>query len=135
MKGYVDLFLLPVPKRNLSKYRRLAQRFGEIIRDHGALEYREWLGDDLHVKGMVAFPSKIKLKPGEVLISSAVEFRSKSHRNQVNKAMMNDLRTKRLMEEKPVFDMKRMLYGGFSTIVKMKDAKGSKTPTTKRKKK
>ncbi|MCI0415733.1 DUF1428 domain-containing protein [bacterium] len=120
MKGYVDLFLLPVPKRNLSKYRRLAQRFGEVIRDHGALEYREWLGDDLHVKGIGAFPSKIKLKSGEVLISSAIEFRSKSHRDQVNKAMMNDPRMKRLMEEKPVFDLKRMLYGGFSTIVKMK---------------
>ncbi|HEX3034131.1 MAG TPA: DUF1428 domain-containing protein [Thermodesulfobacteriota bacterium] len=119
MKGYIDLYILPLPKKNLSAYRRIAQRFGKIIEDHGALEYREWVGDDLKVKGMGAFPSKIKLKPGEVLISSIVEFRSKSHRNQVNKKAMNDPRMKALMAEKPLFDMKRMLYGGFSTIVKM----------------
>ena len=119
MKGYVDLYMLPLPKKNLSAYRRIARQFGKIIEDHGALEYREWVGDDLNVKGMTAFPSKIKLKPGEVLISSVVEFRSKSHRNQVNKKAMNDPRMKAFMKEKPLFDMKRMLYGGFSTIVKM----------------
>ena len=120
MKGYVDLFLLPLPKRNLAAYRRIARRFGEIIRDHGALEYREWIGDDLKVKGMTGFPSKIKLKPGEVLISSVVEFRSRKHRDQVNKRAMNDPRMKPLMNMKPLLDMKRMLYGGFSTIVKMR---------------
>jgi uncharacterized protein YbaA (DUF1428 family) len=119
MKGYVDLYILPIPKKNLSAYRRIAQQFGKIIEDHGALEYREWVGDDLKVKGMTPFTSKIKLKPGEVLISSVVEFRSKSHRNQVNKKSMNDPRMKALMGEKPLFDMQRMLYGGFSTIVKM----------------
>ena len=124
MKGYADLFLLPLPKKNLAAYRRIAQRFGKIIEDHGALEYREWVGDDLKTKFGVAFPSKIKLKPGEVLISSVVEFRSKSHRNQVNKRAMNDPRMKALMAEKPLFDMKRMLYGGFSTIVKMRDTDG-----------
>lgn len=123
MKGYVDLFLLPVPKKHIPAYRKIAEKFGEIIRDHGALEYREWQGDDLHHKGMVAFPSKIKLKPGEVLISSVVEFNSKAHRNQVNKKIMNDPRMKDLMNMKPLFDMKRMLYGGFSTIVKMKNEK------------
>jgi len=119
MEGYVDLFLLPIPKKNLAAYRRIAQRFGKIIEDHGALEYRELLCDELHVKGMAAFARKIKLKPGEVLLSSVVEFRSKSHRNQVNKKAMNDPRMKQLMSEPMLFDMKRMLYGGFSTIVKM----------------
>jgi uncharacterized protein YbaA (DUF1428 family) len=119
MKGYVDLYLVPIPKKNVGAYRKIAQKFGEIIRDHGALEYREWLGDDLNHKGMTAFPSKIKLKPGEVLISSVVEFNSKAHRNQVNKKIMNDARMKKLMNMKPLFDMKRMLYGGFSTIVEM----------------
>jgi uncharacterized protein YbaA (DUF1428 family) len=124
MKGYVDLYLVPVPKKNIPEYRKIANKFGEIIRDYGALEYREWQGDDLHHKGMVAaFPSKIKLKPGEVLISSVVEFNSKAHRNQVNKKIMNDPRMKDLMNMKPLFDMKRMLYGGFSTIVKMKNGK------------
>lgn len=121
MKGYVDLYLVPLPKKNLAAYQKIARKFGEIIRDHGALEYREWVGDDLNHKGMTAsFPSKIKLKPGEVLISSVVEFNSKAHRNQVNKKIMNDKRMKDLMNMKPLFDMKRMMYGGFSTIVKMK---------------
>ena len=120
MKGYVDLYILPLPKKNLSAYRRIAQQFSKIIEDHGALEYREWVGDDLKVKGgMTAFPSKIKLMPGEVLISSVSGFRSKAHRNQVNKKAMNDPRMKQLCTEPMLFDMKRMLYGGFSTIVKM----------------
>ncbi len=126
MKGYVDLYLLPIQKKNIPAYRKIAEKFGEIIRDHGALEYREWQGDDLHHKGMVAFPSKIKMKPAEVLISSVVEFNSKAHRNQVNKRIMNDPRMKdlmNLMNMKPLFDVKRMLYGGFSTIVKMKNGK------------
>lgn len=123
MKGYVDLYLLPIPKKNIAAYQKIANKFGEIIRDYGALEYREWVGDDLNHKGMVAFPSKIKLKPGEVLISSVVEFKSKAHRNQVNKKIMNDQRMNDMMNMKPLFDMKRMVYGGFSTIVKMKKAK------------
>jgi uncharacterized protein YbaA (DUF1428 family) len=120
MKSYVDLYLLPIPKKNLAAYRRIAQKFGEIVKDHGALEYREWVGDDLHHEGMTAFPSKIKVKSGEVLISSVVEFKSKSHRNQVNKNIMNDERMKDLINMKPLFDMKRMMYGGFETIVQMK---------------
>lgn len=119
MKGYVDLYILPLPEKNLSAYRRIARQYGKIIEDHGALEYREWVGDDLKVKGMTAFPSRIKLKPGEVLVSSVVEFRSKSHRDQVNKNAMNDPRMKALMAKEPLLDMKRMLYGGFSMIVKM----------------
>jgi uncharacterized protein YbaA (DUF1428 family) len=120
MKGYVDLFLLPVPKKNIPAYRKIAQKFGEIVKDHGALEYREWVGDDLDHKGMTDFPSKIRLKPGEVLVSSVVEFKSKAHRDQVNKRIMNDQRMKEMMNMNPLFDMKRMMYGGFATIVEMK---------------
>ncbi len=119
MKGYIDLYMLPIPKKKLAVYRRIANLFGKVIEDLGALEYREFLGDDLNTKGCAGFPSKIKVKPGEVLISSVVGFRSKAHRDQVNQRMMKDPRMKRLMAEKPLFDMKRMLYGGFSTFVKM----------------
>lgn len=119
MKGYIDLYLLPLPKKHLAKYCRIARSFGRIAEDHGALEYREWVGEDLKAKFAAGFPSKVKLKPGEVLISSAVEFRSKKHRNQVNKKMMKDPRMKKLMKEVVLFDVKRMLYGGFATIVKM----------------
>ncbi len=122
MEGYIDLYILPLPKKNLNAYRKIASQFGKIIADLGALEYREFLGDDLKPKWATPFPSKIRLKPGEVLISSVVGFRSKKHRDQVNKKMMNDPRMKKLMaqsEKNPLMDMRLMCYGGFSTIVKM----------------
>ena len=121
MKGYIDLFVLPVPKKNLRAYCRMSQTMGKIMRKFGALEYREFVGDDLYAKGITPFPNKIKLKRGEVLVSAVVGFRSKSHRNQVNKRTMKDPRVLRLIKESmenPLSDMKRMLYGGFSTIVK-----------------
>jgi len=121
MKGYIDLFVLPIPKRNLRAYCRISRIMGKIMKKFGALEYREFVGDDLYVKGMAAFPRRIRLKRGEVLVSAVVGFRSKSHRNQVNKRAVNDPRVRRLIKESvenPLSDMKRMLYGGFSTIVK-----------------
>ena len=123
MKGYVDLYVLPIPKKNLEAYQKIANKFANIVREHGALEYREWVGDDLNHKGMTGFPSKIKVKPGEILISSVVEFKSKAHRDQVNKKIMNDERMKEMINMKPLFEMKRMMYGGFATIVQMKKAK------------
>jgi uncharacterized protein YbaA (DUF1428 family) len=114
---YVDLFALPLPKKNLTKYRKLANQFGKIIKDLGAIEYREFVGDDLHVKGMTSWTSHIKIKKGEVLIGSFVIYRSRSQRDQVNKKMMKDPRMKKLMEAPIMFDMKKMLYGGFKTIV------------------
>jgi uncharacterized protein YbaA (DUF1428 family) len=119
MKGYIDLYLLPIPRKNLAAYRRLANRFGKVVQDHGALEYREFLGVDLTPKWAAHFPKLMKLKPGEVLISSAVEFRSRAHRDLVNKRAMEDPRMKKMMKMKPLFEMKRMYYGGFETIVKM----------------
>jgi len=121
MKGYIDLFVLPVPKKHLRAYCRTSQRFGKIMKEYGALEYREFLGDDLKVKGLGGFLSRIKLKSGEVLVSAVIGFRSKAHRNQVNRRAQADPRAKRMfkeMEENPLVDNKRTLYGGFSTIVK-----------------
>lgn len=119
MNGYVDLFLLALPKKNLAAYKRLAKRFGKVIEDHGALEYREWIVDDMKKPLLTAVGRSVKLKPGEVLISSVVEFKSRKHRDQVNKRAMADPRMARMMKEKPLFDWKRMIYGGFATIVKM----------------
>lgn len=120
MKGYVDVFALPVPKKNLAAYRRMAAVFGKAVAKAGALEYREFLGEDLKHDGRIAeFPSTIKLKAGEVLVFSVVEYRTKAHRNRVNKAIMNDPAMQKMMKMKPIFDMKRMYYGGFSTFVKM----------------
>ena len=115
---YVDLFALPLPKKNIGRYRRDAQKFGKVIKDLGALDYREFVGDDLFPEGMSPWPSHIKLKRGEVLIGSFVIYRSRSHRDQVIKKMMEDPRMKKMMNNPMPFDMKRMLYGGFKTIVR-----------------
>lgn len=120
MKGYVDVFLLAVPKKNLAAYRRLAQQFGKLVAEHGALEYREFVGEDLQQPNFCEEFSKIyKLKLGEVLITSLIEYRSKAHRNQVNKKLMMDPRMDKMIKAKPLFDMKRMVYGGFATFYKM----------------
>lgn len=119
MKGYVDLYLLAVPKKNLAAYRRIARRFGEIVAGYGALEYREFLADELKSKYSPGFDKLLKLKPGEVMIFSAVEFRSKKHRNDVNKKAFHDPRMQEMVKMKPLFDKKRIHYGGFATFVKM----------------
>lgn len=122
MKGYIDLFVLPVPKKNLHAYCKISTQYGKIMKEYGALEYREFVGDDLKVKGVTPFPSKIKLKQEEVLVSAVIGFKSKTHRNQVNKRAQNNPRAKRMIEEfnkNPLTDSKRMCYGGFETIVKV----------------
>jgi uncharacterized protein YbaA (DUF1428 family) len=119
---YVDLFALPLPRKNLAKYRRTAQTFARVIKEFGAVEYREFVGDDLHPKGMTPFTKNIKLKRGEVLVGAYLVYHSRALRDRANKKMMADPRMKKMMEEmskKPLFDVKRMLYGGFKTIVRM----------------
>jgi uncharacterized protein YbaA (DUF1428 family) len=121
MKEYIDLFLLPVPKKNLRAYRRISQSMGKIMKEYGALEYREFVGDDLNLKGMIPFPKRVPLRSGEVVVAAMIGFRSKAHRNQVNKRVMTDPRVLGLIElmtKNPLTDMKRMSYGGFATIVK-----------------
>ena len=119
---YVDLFALPLPRKNLAKYRRTAQLFARVIKEFGALEYREFVGDNLHPKGMTGFLKNIRLKRGEVLVGAYIVYPSRAHRDRANKKMMADPRLKKMMEEmskKPLFNVKRMLYGGFKTIVRM----------------
>src|SRR3990167_6541091 len=100
MKGYVELFVLPVPKKNLPAYCRISQRFGKLLKEYGALEYREFLGVDLKVQGMTAFPSNIKLRPGEVLVSAVLGFRSKKHRDQAHRWLQGAPRAKRRLDRK-----------------------------------
>jgi uncharacterized protein YbaA (DUF1428 family) len=115
---YVDGFVLPVPKRNLQTYKRIAQKAGKVWREHGALEYRECVGDDLNVKGVKTFPRQIKPKPGETVLFSWIVFKSRAHRDRVNAKVMKDPRLNKMMDPKSMpFDMKRMVYGGFKTVV------------------
>jgi len=116
--NYVDGFVLPVPKKNLKVYFAMAKKAGKVWRDHGALEYRECLGDDLNVKFGVPFPKTIKLKPGETVVFSYIVFKSRAHRDKVNAAVMKDPRINAMCDpNKMPFDCSRMVYGGFKVMV------------------
>jgi uncharacterized protein YbaA (DUF1428 family) len=118
MAHYVDGFVIPLPKKNLNAYRRVAQKAGKVWRDHGALDYKECAGDDLSVKMGLPFPRGIKIKPGETVLFSYIVFKSRSHRDRVNAKVMKDPRLAEMMDPKTMpFDVKRMMYGGFKTIV------------------
>src|SRR6185295_16274526 len=95
--SYVDGYVLPVPKKNLPAYRRIAQKCGKLWRDHGALEYRECAGDDLDVKFGVPFPKQLKIKPGETVVFAWIVFKSRAHRDRVNASVMKDPRLTSLM--------------------------------------
>ncbi len=114
--SYVDGFVLPVPKKNLPVYRRIAKKAGKIWREHGALEYRECVGDDLDVKMGIPFPRNVRLKRGETVVFSWIKYKSRAHRDRVNAKVMKDPRLTLDMKKMP-FDFKRMVYGGFRTLV------------------
>lgn len=115
---YVDGFLLPLPKKNLQTYRRISQKAGKIWKEHGALEYRECVGDDLNTKMGVPFPKSAKVKPGETVVFSWIVYKSRAHRDSVNKKVMKDPRIAAMMDDDSMpFDVKRMAYGGFEVIV------------------
>jgi len=115
---YVDGYVLPVPKKNVQAYRRMAQKAGRIWREHGALEFRECVGDDLNVQMGIPFPRMIRLKRGETVFFSWVVFKSRAQRDRVNTKVMNDPRLAKMMDPKAMpFDFKRMVYGGFKVLV------------------
>lgn len=118
MALYVDGFVLPVPVKNLAQYRRLARKAGKIFREHGALQFRECVGDDLKVKGMRPFTGCVVTKPGETVMFSYIVFESRAHRNRVNAKVMKDPRLAAMMDPKAApFDVRRMVYGGFRVLV------------------
>jgi uncharacterized protein YbaA (DUF1428 family) len=114
MARYVDGFVLAVPKRNLDKYRRQARKAGKIWREHGALEYRECVAEDVKPGKLTSFPQSVKVKRGETVVFSWIVFKSRAHRDRVNEKVLND---PRLADEKMPFDGSRMIYGGFDVIV------------------
>lgn len=114
---YVDGFLLAVPKRKLQVYRRIAQRAGQVWREHGALEYRECAGDDLKVTFGTSFARTARLKAGETAVFSWIVYKSRAHRDRVNAKVMKDPRMQHLMKDPMPFDMRRMSYGGFTVLV------------------
>ena len=113
---YVDGFLLAVPKKKMQAYVREARKASRIFREHGALEFRECVGDDLFVKGMLSFTKTIRVKPGETVVFSWIVYRSRAHRDRVNAKVMKDPRMHIDPASMP-FDVKRMAYGGFKVAV------------------
>ena len=118
---YVDGFVIPVPKKNLAAYKRITTKAGKEWLEHGALEYRECAGDDLKHKGtMRSFPKTLTAKPNETVVFSWITYKSKAHRDAVNKKVMADPRIAKMMDPNDMpFDVKRMAYGGFKTIVNL----------------
>jgi uncharacterized protein YbaA (DUF1428 family) len=114
--GYVDGYVLPVPKKNLKAYIRMARIGEKMWRKHGAVDYKECVGDDLKTKWGTPFPRMMKLKPGETVIFSYIVFKSRAHRDGVNAKVMKEMEKMSEMKEMP-FDMKRMVYGGFKIFV------------------
>ena len=119
MPAYVDGFVIPVPKRNLPAYRQIAKAAGKVWRDHGALDYRECVADDVKAQPMVPFPRAIRTKPGETVVFSWIVYKSRAHRDRVNAKVMKDPRLAKMMSQKGMpFDCHRAIYGGFKTLVK-----------------
>ncbi len=114
---YVDGYVLPIPKKNLKLYRRMAALASRVWRDHGALEYYETAGDDLNVKWGRPFPKVIRCKPGETVIFAWIVYKSRAHRDRVNAAVMKDKRLASMVSKPMPFDMKRMTMGGFKVLV------------------
>ena len=115
---YVDGFVLPVHRKKLDAYRRMAQKAGKVWREHGAVEYLECVGDDLNVKMGVPFPRRVRAKRGEAVFFSFIVYKSRAHRDRVNAKVMKDPRLASMMDMKSMpFDMKRMMYGGFKALV------------------
>jgi uncharacterized protein YbaA (DUF1428 family) len=115
---YVDAFILPVPKNEVQAYRALARKAEKVWREHGALQYIEAVADDLEVKFGLPFTRTGKFKPEETVVISFIVFKSRADRDRVNAKVMADPRIANMMKGKPMpFDVKRMVYGGFKTLV------------------
>ena len=116
---YVDGFVVPVPKRKVEAYRRMAQKAGKIWREHGAVEFRECMAEDVKPGKHTSFPQSVKLEAGEVVWFSWIVYKSRAQRDRVNAKVMKDPRMANMMDPKAMpFDAKRMFFGGFKVLVK-----------------
>ena len=116
--AYVDGFVVPVPKRNLRAYRAMAQKAGKVWREHGALDYKECVADDVKMGKFTSFPRSVKLKGSETVIFSYIVYKSRADRDRIIAKVMKDPRLAKMMDPKAMpFDGKRMIYGGFKLLV------------------
>jgi len=116
--SYVDGFVVPGPKKKLAAYRRMAAKAGKIWREHGALEFRECIADDVKWGKRTSFPRSVKQKTGETVMFSYIVYKSRAARDRINAKVMKDKRLAKMMNPKAMpFDAKRMIWGGFKTVV------------------
>jgi uncharacterized protein YbaA (DUF1428 family) len=116
--SYVDGFLVPVPKKKLVAYRRMAAKAGKIWREYGALEFRECIADDVKWGKRTSFPRSVKQKSGETVFFSYIIYKSRADRDRINAKVMKDKRLAKMMDLKALpFDAKRMIWGGFKSVV------------------
>lgn len=115
---YVDGFVVPVPKKNVKAYLTMAKKAAKVWKEHGALEVRECVADDVKVGKWTSFPRSVKMKPSETVIFSYIVYKSRKDRDKVNAKVMKDPRLADMMSGKNMpFDGKRMIYGGFAVSV------------------
>jgi uncharacterized protein YbaA (DUF1428 family) len=114
---YVDGFIVPVPKENLQAYREIAGVCAQIWREHGALDYREWVADDVKPGKVTSFPQSVLLEPSETVVFAWISYESRAHRDEVNTKVMADPRIKAMDMTNGPFDAKRMIYGGFEPLI------------------
>jgi uncharacterized protein YbaA (DUF1428 family) len=115
--AYIDGFVVPVPKKSVAAYRKIARKAGKIWIEHGALFFQECLEDDVKPGKWTSFPQAVKLKPGEVVMFSWIVYKSRKDRDRVNKKVMADPRLTGMSPESMPFDGKRMIFGGFKPLV------------------
>ena len=120
MPNYVDAFVVPVPVAQLAAYRRMARKSGQVWLDHGALEYRECVADDVQPGKLTSFPQSVDLQDGETVVLATVVYKSRKHRDAVMAKVMVDTRLTGMVRDKKMpFDPARMFFGGFKTIVSL----------------
>jgi uncharacterized protein YbaA (DUF1428 family) len=118
MGVYIDGFVVPVPKKRITEYRRMAKLGAKVWMDHGALEYRECMADDVPVGKRTSFPRSVKLKANEVVWFSYIVYKSRKDRDRINAKVMKDSRLAAFMNSKAMpFDGRRLIFGGFKSVV------------------
>jgi uncharacterized protein YbaA (DUF1428 family) len=118
MGRYIDGFVLPLPKDKIGKYTEVATRAAAVWMEHGALEYVEAVGDDMDANEMTPFPKLAGAGPEEIVVMAYIVYESREHRDAVNAKVMADPRLQEMCDKhNPLFDFRRMAYGGFRSIV------------------
>lgn len=121
--NYVDGFILPIPRKKLAAYKKMAKLASKVWLDHGAIDYVECIADDVKPGKVTSFPQAVKLKKGEVVFFSWATYKNRAHRDKVMKKVMADPRLSGMSPENMPFDGMRMFWGGFKPVINVSTKK------------